>query len=90
VSPTHRALLLTPVAPHMLFDRTLVLDASETIRLEILGPDASLSVDGRASGTLHTGQSVVCTAGPHSARLVTFGGRDFHQILKAKFGLADR
>ena len=26
VSPTHRALLLTPVSPHMLFDRSLVLD----------------------------------------------------------------
>ena len=24
------------------------------------------------------------------ARIVTFGPRDFHQILKAKFGLADR
>jgi NAD+ kinase len=91
VSPTHRALLLTPVAPHMLFDRTLVLDATESVRLEVLGPaDASLSVDGRSMGSLCTGQSVVCTSGPHSARLVTFGGRDFHQILKVKFGLADR
>jgi NAD+ kinase len=99
VSPTHRALLLTPVAPHMLFDRTLVLDATESIRLEVLGPGpggqereprATLSVDGRSMGMLHEGQAVVCTAGPHSARLVTFGGRDFHQILKAKFGLADR
>ena len=44
VSPTHRALLLTPVAPHMLFDRTLVLEATETVRLEVLGPtEATLS-----------------------------------------------
>ena len=28
VSPRHRAMLLTPVSPHMLFDRTLVLDPS--------------------------------------------------------------
>ena len=90
VSPGHRALLLTPVAPHMLFDRTLVLDATETIRIEIIDRDAALSVDGRHLGTLRAGQAVVCEAGPHSARLVTFGSRDFHQILKAKFGLADR
>ena len=32
VSPRHRALLLTPVSPHMLFDRTLVLDPSERSR----------------------------------------------------------
>ena len=90
VSPRHRALLLTPVAPHMLFDRTLVLDSSETIRLEVIDREASLSVDGRDLGVLAAGRGVVCSAGPHSARLVTFGGRDFHQILKAKFGLADR
>ena len=29
VSPRHRALLVTPVSPHMLFDRTLVLDPDE-------------------------------------------------------------
>ena len=31
VSPRHRALLLTPVSPHMLFDRSLVLDPDESI-----------------------------------------------------------
>ena len=29
VSPRHRAVLLTPVSPHMLFDRSLVLDPAE-------------------------------------------------------------
>ena len=32
VSPRHRAMLLTPVSPHMLFDRTLVLDPTEDHR----------------------------------------------------------
>lgn len=91
VSPRHRALLLTPVAPHMLFDRTLVLDATETLCLTVLpARPAWLSVDGRDLGELAPGDSVACTASEHAARLVTFGGRDFHQILKAKFGLADR
>ena len=36
ISPTHRALLLTPVAPHMLFDRSLVLDAAEQVRVEVI------------------------------------------------------
>lgn len=91
VSPRHRAILLTPVAPHMLFDRSLVLDATESVRLEIIdGRSASLSVDGRAAGELSTGDAIVCDAAPHAALLVSFGGRDFHQILKTKFGLADR
>ncbi len=47
-------------------------------------------IDGCDLGELAAGHVVVCSAGDHEARFVTFGGRDFHQILKAKFGLADR
>ena len=84
-------LLVTPVAPHMLFDRTLVLDATESVRVEVVDTRAAtLSVDGRDVGVLSGGDAIVCTAGAHAARLVTFGDRDFHDILKAKFGLADR
>ena len=36
VSPRHRALLLTPVSPHMLFDRTLVLDPTEQVEIEVV------------------------------------------------------
>lgn len=92
VSPQHRALIVTPVAPHMLFDRSLVLDPDEAIELEILeGQPAAVSIDGRPSiGPLQDGDTVTCRAGAHDALLVTFGERHFHRILKAKFKLADR
>jgi NAD+ kinase len=91
VEPTHRALLLTPVSPHMLFDRTLVLEAEASLRLDVIGHrTATLSVDGRNLGELGEGDAIVCTAAPISARLVTSGQRDFLQILKTKFGLNDR
>ena len=48
VAPTHRALLLTPVSPHMLFDRSLVLEPTTRLRLTVGGPRAAtLAVDGR-------------------------------------------
>jgi NAD+ kinase len=91
VSPTHRALMLTPVSAHMLFDRSMVLGPEETISIEVLdGPPAALVVDGRELGVLKAGATVACRAGDHDVRLVTFGHRDFHGILKQKFGLADR
>jgi NAD+ kinase len=91
VEPTHRALLLTPVSPHMLFDRTLVLDPEASLRLTVQGHRAAtLSVDGRNLGELGEDDAIVCTAASRSARLVTFGARDFLQILKTKFGLNDR
>jgi NAD+ kinase len=91
VAPTHRCLLLTPVSPHMLFDRTLVLDPSATLRIEVLGHRAAtLSVDGRTLATLEEGDAITCTAASGGARLVMFGQRDFLRILKSKFGLSDR
>jgi NAD+ kinase len=91
VSPRLRGLVVTPVSPHTLFDRSLVLGDDEWVRLEVLdGRPAALVVDGRTFGTLAPGDAVVCRAGKHDARFVTLDGRDFHQILKAKFSLADR
>jgi NAD+ kinase len=91
VSPNHRCLLLTPVSPHMLFDRALVLGAHEELRFVVIDErKAVLTLDGRVLGTLEPDDTVTCTGGPHPARIVTFNPRDFHQILKAKFGLADR
>jgi NAD+ kinase len=91
VEPTHRCLLMTPVSPHMLFDRSLVLAPAARVRIEVAGDrSATLSVDGHNLGTLARGDAIVCTAAEPTARFVTFGPRDFLRILKTKFGLSDR
>ena len=91
VSPRHRALLLTPVSPHMLFDRALVLGPEESIEIEVSGHrSADLNVDGQRAVTLAQGSTVHFSAADEGVRLVRFGPRRFHQILKAKFGLSDR
>ena len=91
VSPRHRAMLLTPVSPHMLFDRTLVLDPSEFIEIEVSGHRAAeLVLDGQRVAPLDDGDVVSCTPSDSTANFVRFGNEQYHQILKAKFGLADR
>ncbi|HEY3671362.1 MAG TPA: NAD(+)/NADH kinase [Acidimicrobiia bacterium] len=91
VSPRHRCVLLTPVSPHMLFDRSLVLAPEEILRFTVCDDrSVVLTTDGRELGELAAGDTVSCRGGDRSAHIVTFGPRDFHQILKAKFGLADR
>ena len=91
VSPKHRALLVTPVAPHMLFDRSLVLDPNETVEIEVLdGRNASVAIDGRPVRELTDGAMVRCTPAAETARFVRFGVHHYHQVLKAKFGLLDR
>jgi NAD+ kinase len=84
VSPTHRAVLLTPVAPHLLFDRSLVLDPNEEVSITVRGHrPAQVSVDGHRAAFLESGDTVVCRAAAETVRLVRFGKRHFHQLLKA-------
>jgi NAD+ kinase len=91
VSPKHRAILLTPVAPHMLFDRSLVLDPTESVELQVMGHrEAELAIDGQRVTVLRDGDVVTCRPSDRTARFVRFGERHYHQILKVKFGLMDR
>ncbi|MDA8062626.1 MAG: NAD(+)/NADH kinase [Actinomycetota bacterium] len=87
VSPRARVQILTPVAPHGLFDRSLVLDADERVELTPEGDRAAdLVIDGVASGTLCGGEVVEVSAGK-DVHLVTFEERDFAEILTQKFSL---
>jgi NAD+ kinase len=89
VSPRMDALVIVPVSPHMLFDRSLVLHGDETVRATVQeGRTATLFVDGRFAGQLAEGSSVVIRRSPYRARLVTLFDRRFHSILKRKFGLS--
>jgi len=91
VSPRHRAMLVTPVAPHMLFDRSLVLDPSEVVDIEVTGHrSAALVVDGSTVADLDDGARVTCQPAAHTASFIRFGEHRYHQILKEKFSLFDR
>jgi NAD+ kinase len=90
VSPTVRALLMTPVSAHISFARSLVVDAANSVRVEVTDRPAALVLDGRAVTVLDRGDAIICTEAPGSARFVAFGSRDFYGMLKVKFGVADR
>jgi NAD+ kinase len=90
-SPTHRGIVITPVSAHMLFDRSLVLDADQVVGVEVLEErEARLVVDGQVIGTVKGGQRVELSASAVGASLVRFGPPDFNRVLRQKFGLADR
>ena len=91
VSPQHRAILLTPVSPHMLFDRSLVLSPDEVVEIEVAGHRrADVAVDGQPRSVLEPGDVVRCSPSSATANFVRFGAYRYHQILKSKFGLTDR
>lgn len=90
VEPDFHALLLTPVAAHMVFNRSMVLAPTTEIRLTVEGYRAGvLSIDGRPVLDLDPGASIVCRGAEITAKLLVRGDRDFHTILKEKFRLVD-
>jgi len=91
-SPALRCLVLTPVSPHMLFDRSLVLADREELGFVVCGERGNvvLTVDGRELGELAAGDEVTVRAAAEPLRLARLRPRDFHQVLKAKFDLPDR
>ncbi len=91
VAPELHAFVVTPVAPHQLFDRSMVLSPEDDVRIELLDwRPARLLCDGVEVTTLSPGDCVICRRGPWVAKVVTFGRRDFRGILRKKFGLEDR
>ncbi len=89
VSPSIDSLVLTPIAAHMVFDRSFVLDADQVVVLEVVGDEpAILSADGREGIELAIGSRIRIGAAPRPARLVRGDdARSFLTRVREKFGL---
>jgi NAD+ kinase len=91
LSPDLRCIALTPISPHMLFDRSLVLSEHEEVAFVVAhGRNVALTIDGRELGELRSGDRVRCHGAREPLRLVSVRPRDFHQILKTKFSLREQ
>jgi NAD+ kinase len=88
VDPELSALILTPVAAHSLFDRTLVLPAHTELQIKV-GRDrpVKVTVDKTDMGHLGTGETVEIARGSRPVRFVRFTRRPFTRLITDKFGL---
>lgn len=88
VDPALDALLVTPVAPHSLFDRTLVLDAATRVRCVVAADrPVRVTVDGREIGTLGVGEAVEVTRGPKRAAFVELQPHSFSSLVTRRLSL---
>lgn len=89
--PSVHALLITPVAPHALTHRPLVVPDSAVIEVVLRSEEemAYLSLDGQPGIHLRDGDRVRCRRSPHSATLFRSGG-DFFQVLRSKMKWGER
>jgi NAD+ kinase len=91
VYPRLECIVLTPVSPHMVFDRAIVLAPEQEVVLEVLGEEpAILSADGRPGVEVPVGARVRIRRADHPARLVRMDGdTHFFSLLREKFSLPE-
>lgn len=83
VAARMRAMVITPVAPHLSFDRSLVVEPDQVVTVGVRGGrPAVLVVDGREVGRLSPGSEVSCRVAPRPLRLVSMGERGFAELLR--------
>ena len=91
VFPRLECIVLTPVSPHMVFDRAIVLAPDQEVVLEVLGEEpAILSADGRPGVEVPVGARVRIGRADRPARLVRADGDTrFFSLLREKFSLPE-
>jgi NAD+ kinase len=90
VSPMVDVTLVVPVAPHTLYDRTLVAHPSEEVVVHVLADQESavVSCDGRTPMMVPGGGKVCCRGGGVPVRVAQVDPPAFATLLRRKFNLA--
>lgn len=91
LDPRVPAILVTPVAPHSLFDRTLVIPSDSTIEVTVADDrSVRVSADGREVGSMAEGDRATIGPGPTRAQFVRMREEGFPGRVTRKFRLEDR
>ena len=91
--PTMDGIIITPICPHSLNNRSLVVSAEDEIVLEF-GPvrneredEAILVVDGMVQRTLHNGERICIRRAEEKTKLIKLGKTSFFEVFHEKLGM---
>lgn len=90
VAPGVDMFVITPICPHSLSERSLVISADDRIEIEVersrktQEEEAIASVDGQYFTNLQVGDHIVLTRSERCAKLIRFEKNRFYQALKTK------
>jgi NAD+ kinase len=88
LSPRLRALVLTPVAPFLSIDRSIVIPPDQAVTVQVLEErPAVLVIDGREVGRLAPGAEITCRIAPDPVHFVSTRQRGFAERLRETLAL---
>jgi NAD+ kinase len=91
VQPDLDAFVITPICPHMLTNRPLVVPGSAVIDIGFPEETAlHLTLDGQVGFDLRSADRVVIRKSPNRVKLVRAPGKSYYDILRSKLRWAER
>ncbi len=86
VFPTAQVLELTPICPHTLSNRSLILPMTSTIDVRVISPRPAtiLSADGQVVSEMNSGDLLTVKRSRRSVRLMHLAGSSFCETLRRK------
>jgi NAD+ kinase len=86
ITPNVKVMLITPICPHSLSARSLVVSEEEIIEASIINSfhDAFLTIDGQIGYNISEGDKIIIKKSEYVTKLVKVSNRSFYDILKTK------
>ena len=93
VQPSVDALVLTPIAPHTLTNRPIVIPSSSTVRVKPMMDERDevfVTFDGQAGCELHAGDEISVCRASEPMRLIHSATRSYFEVLREKLNWGKR
>ena len=94
VHPSMDALVLTPIAPHMLTNRPIVIPTEREVRVRLTstnaGDEVYVTVDGQTGFGLHEGDEIAIAKSDRPLRLIRSTTRSYFEVLRQKLKWNER
>jgi NAD+ kinase len=92
IFPSVPAICLTPICPHMLTNRPVLVPETSVIRAisRSHGESVFLTIDGQVGEPVHEGDTLVCRSAQYSLRLVRPPNMMFFDVLREKLKWGER
>jgi NAD+ kinase len=92
IYPSVPAICLTPICPHMLTNRPVLVPETSVIKALSRGPDESvyLTIDGQVGTPIREGDAVICRSSESSLMLIRPPKLQFFDVLRQKLKWGER
>lgn len=86
LSPDVAGMVITPISPHTMNSRSIVISHNEEVKVELVGDknDVMLTVDGQQGYRLNAGDLVIVRKADFTANMIKLIDRSFYDVLRTK------